>query len=391
MALTLALAACGKKSVSDGKDPTPAADKTHEELTFEQSSDLKAAFDTGNLDLFKEVFRKNPGLDLNTTMNDGETLLTSAIKNDYREIRNFLIEKGAATDRLNTNKESPLIAATVAGYLESVKILIDHDVDIDKKDATGMTALHHAIFNSDSEKIPLRQRKISQDIAIFLVKSGASVELTNSENQTPYLMALEHNNVAIQNLIKSIMDREYGTPKIETFISVLQSGDTEKLDFNLSRYPNMPITYESINPLSLAMDYSGEVTALKMMQLLITYKVNVDGPKDAETTPLIKAVKLQNQSFVGTLINAKADINLKDRDGKSALYFAITLKNPRITDVLIRMNADKYYKVRSSVKYDFDACRVLRDTEREADESEMTSINEMKSSLGCRGFRRLSI
>lgn len=386
--VVLPLMSCGKKSVKDEGAENSVTDKSKDEISFELNSDLKTALEKNDLNLFKDVLRKNPSIDLNKILNDGETLLTTVIKRDFRDFRNYLIEEGASVERANANKETPLIAAAMSRGVNSVRVLMDKDVDLNKKDASGLTALHHAIMMVDNEKLNGVQRKEFEDLAILLVKSGASVEITSPEDKNAYRLAVDHRSLPLQELIRTIMEIEYGTPDVGTFRTVLKTGDAKSLNLMLIRYPSMPLTYESINPLVLALEYNNEITSLRMLQLLLNYKAPINGPADAEVTPLIKAVKIQNKGFVVLLLDANANAQILDKEGKSPLYYAVMNKNSEISGILVREGALlKYPYKKDGVKFSFDACKLAREFERTAVAvEEKSKATELRKTLGCSSF-----
>ena len=388
--LVLPLFGCGKKSEKDHIESATRAMKDTGEVNFELNNDLKTSLEENNFSLFKEVLRKNPSLDLNKILNDGETLLTTVIKKDYRPFRDLLLEKGASIERANASKETPLISAAMSKGINTVRVLMDLNVDLNKKDIAGLTALHHAIIMIDDASLTPAQRKEYEAVAILLVKAGASVEVTTPEDRNAFRLAIDHHGQALQELIKSIMEIEYGTPDVNTFKSVLKTGDTKSLNFMLTRYPSMPLTYEEINPLVLALEYENEIATLRMLQLLIAYKANVNGPANAEVTPLIKAVKMQNKGFVVLLIDSKANTQIKDKEGKSALYYAINMKNDELTGILARAGAEiKYLYRENGVKFSFDACKLVKNIEStsiSAEEKEKAAA--MKKTLNCRSLFR---
>jgi ankyrin repeat protein len=391
--LSLGITACGKKSIEDKNKIKTENTKSTEEISFELASSLKKALEKGDLELLKEVLRKSPSMDLNMVMSEGETMLTEVIKRDHRSMRDFLLEKGVSSERTNANKETPIIAAIISGQENSVRVLLDKDVDLNKKDAQGLTALHHAImFLADSDATR-EQKTIRENLALLLIKSGAKVEITNPEDKNAYRLSIDVNSLPLQQLIRTIMEIEYGTPDLVTFRTVLQNGDVNSLNTMLTRYPNMPVLYDSINPLVIALGYSSEIITLRMLQLLINYKSPLNGPADAETTPLVKATTMLNLGFVRLLLDAGAQAQSTDREGKSALYYAITLKNPALVDLLILSGASSKYNYRKApYSFSFDGCKILKKMEGDAKtEPEKNVVKEMRKSLRCKSFLWLSL
>lgn len=138
LALLLGLTSCGKKpEVNDNKKNL--APPTKAQVYFEALKEIRRSIHSNDYRGFKKVILENPDIDLNQHFSEtGETLLIIAIKKDFRTIRNFLIEKGAKLERASWDKETPLIVAVSNARINSVKVLIDLKVDLEKETITEM-------------------------------------------------------------------------------------------------------------------------------------------------------------------------------------------------------------------------------------------------------------
>ncbi len=381
MALIIGISACGKKASVNGKEIQKSFQPSEAEKSVLVDKQVKLAVQTNNLTSLEALLRNNPSVDVNQLSDDGngDTLLTLAIRRDFRDIRNFLIEQGANLEEVNLNKETPLIVAVIANRLNSVQVLLDNRVDMNRKDSNEETALHRAIILQGTSTLVDEVRKSYEDIALLLIKEGANIEITNKQDKTPYRLAQDHHADRVVELIKSIIDVTYGNPDINTFRNLLTNGDVRNLSAMLSRYPNMVLIYESINPLVIAMDIQDEMDALRSVQILLNYKASASGPVNAEVTPLIKATKLQKRSYMQMFIDAKANVNAFDSNGKSALYHAIDLTNSELVDMLLANQARK-----NNATLNANACSIARSVERRGlDQKGKDSIKAIKKSLGC--------
>lgn len=378
LTLSLTITGCGKKA--EVKDPE-AQDKnispSTAEVNFYVLKEMKRAVYENKLDLLKSVLKDNPSIDLNAIMDDGDTYLTVAIKRDFREIRNYLIEKGASVEKANINKNTPLIVSVNKGMLNSVKVLLDLKVDLEKRNNEGDTALHAAIKNSQDE------------IALLLIKQGANVEALDGKNRSAIRLAEDFNVPLSLELLKSVLQVEVGAPDIASFRNILTQGDLKRLNNVLTRYPRLANDYESINPLALVVEVKDENVAMRSAEVLIQYEANVNGPKDAEVTPLIKATLTEKSKFANLYLSSNANPQLLDKDGKSALIHAVELNNLEMVDMLLSFSAvEKYTFRRDGKKITYSACDIARDTGKKLDNDAEKKINEkIKDSLDC-GFLR---
>jgi ankyrin repeat protein len=376
MVLTIT-SGCGKKandSSSDSDDKTFAP--TSAEIYFNTFREAKRAVAENDIEGLKKAIAENPSLDLNQILNDGETFLIIAIKKDFREIRNFLIEKNASLEKPNVNKETPLIAAVSSGRVNSVRILLDSNVDKEKTNVDGDTALHLAIKSKNDE------------LAIMLIRQGSNVESFDKKGRNALMLSEEFSVPLAHDLIRSISQLETGAPDISSFRSLLTTGDISRLGVVLTRYPQLINDYESINPLVLLVDSKDQNNAIKSAELLINHSANVNGPKDADTTPLIKATISQKNGFANLFLNAKANPQLLDKDGKSALIHAIMLNNSDMVDLLLSYSAvEKYTFRKDGKKITYSGCEVAHDIKNTLkDEKEKIENEKIQRSLDCNFF-----
>lgn len=349
------------------------------EVYFNALKDLRTAVWNNDLKTTKRVISENPGMDLNlTTSNDGETFLIMAIKRDFREIRNFLIEKGVNIEKRNINKETPLIAAVSKGHLNSIKVLLDLKADLEKKDSYGDTALHIAIKKSNDE------------VATLLIRQGANVETVDKRERNSFILAREHGVPNTLDLIQTILKVEVGAPDTATFISILNKADVKRLANVVQRFPSIVKDYEALNPLALLVDVKDEPNALRSAELLIDKAANINGPKEAELTPLLKATLAEKKGFATLFLESNANPQLQDKDGKSALIHAVELNNPELVDMLIAHSAAEKYTIRKDGKrVTFNACETARKVETKLDTPAAKAINKkIRESLDCGFFGR---
>lgn len=377
--LMLSISSCGKKAKVDNKS---GDDKnllpTQAELYFNALKEIERSVSENDLLSLKKVVYENPGVDLNQILHSGETFLILAIKKDYRQIRDYLIEeRRVQIDKANVNKETPLIAAVASNQENSVRVLLDLKVDLERRDSNGDTALHVAL------------KKSNDHLALLLIKQGANVEATDKRDRNAYRLAEQYSVPNSLELIRSILQIEAGAPDLAGFRAILVQGDHKRLNQVLSRYPNLAKdkVYEAINPLALLVEVNNETSAMRSAELLINYKANVNGPLDADLTPLIKATLLKKKGFANLYLSNNANPHLYDAHGKSALIHAVEINNLEMVELLLSYSAIENYTFRkNNEEYKFSACDFARATEKKLETLEEKQINKkIKKRLGC-GF-----
>jgi len=124
-------------------------------------------------------------------LSTGATPLMRAARNGDVPVLRLLLSRGADPSLEQKNHVTALMLAaglgrwlstfadehtTEAQMLETVKILLEHHVNVNAADDTGQTALHYAALSMDS-------------VVEFLVKNGANLEAADRQGRTPMAMA----------------------------------------------------------------------------------------------------------------------------------------------------------------------------------------------------------
>lgn len=371
VALCLVLCACGKKT----EEKTRAKDQNNaptETLIAEAQKAFQEAVKNNDLPSLQNLLAHHKFLDLDEVFADGETPLTSAIKNDFTQIRNYLILRKANINAPNMNGMTPLIMAVIKKSENSVRALMEENgLKLDLKNNEGNTALQIAIKN-----------KLTK-IAMILVKEGCNLYLTNSEGKNAYQLVHETDSKELQDLINGMMLMDVD---VTTFKRMLQDGTPETISMMLEKFPKIIREYEFINPLAMLLEMTDTNQAFFAMEILLKYRIDTKGPKDAFETPLILAVRLEKRDFINLLISHGANPNHYDRDGKSALYHAIEQNNPEIVNKLLNSEAiDKYTFRRGTKTVDFNACKVAKKVGSKLKNADEIQANkEIKLDLNCK-------
>lgn len=374
--LSLLLTGCGKEAVNKDSLKSSIA-PTEAEIYFHGYQDVKNALFNNDFEEFKSVLERFPEIKINEVMTEGETFLTYAIKNDFIEIRNYLLENGANINRTNINKESPLFVAVVYDRLNSIQRLFDLKADLNLKDINGNTALHLAI------------KKNKDEIAAQLINAGAKLEITDKNGKSALKLAQEYDVPVTLNLIMVLLNMEQGVPDLASFRALLENADYKSLTKVLDRYPYLlkESVYDSVNPFSILLDVTNEPHAIKSAEVLINNHANVDGPETSVQTPLIKAVLRKRKIFANILLSANANPQYIDEAGKSALIHAIEKNDFDLVNLLISYSAMEKYTVRiNDKKITYNACDVAKKTAKDLKSSDDKNTSErIRKLLGC-GF-----
>jgi ankyrin repeat protein len=179
---------------------------------------------------------------------------------------------------------SALCEASSVGKLEVVKILLRKGATVDIKSQNGSTALVYAVIRRHP------------DVASELLRAGAD---PNSDHGSPLFMALTNEDVEMIRLLldskanPNILDKNGSTPLIRSL-----EGNT------------LPLLFK-------AKDNINETTIRKIQEQAT---VNLDIPK--------------------LLLEKRADVNLRDSYGATALYYAAKKGRREIVKLLLEAGAD---------------------------------------------------
>jgi ankyrin repeat protein len=138
------------------------------------------------------------GADINARNDNGWTPLTFAAHHSF-ELTQFYLSRGADVNpdlpvdtvdgRCRTSGITPLYGAVRSDSLNTVRLLIEHDADINIPDDNGVTPLHYAVGNCNSA------------IARYLLSQGAALSVEDKYNRTELHTACVMGMHEIANLL----------------------------------------------------------------------------------------------------------------------------------------------------------------------------------------------
>ena len=255
----------------------------------------------------------------------------------------FYIELGVNPNTQDKLGNTPLITASFNGDINVVIALLEHNVNINIKTKSKHSALHFAARFGREEiaRLLLRAGLNTDDqdetgatpvfaaceadhkaIVELLVQKKADINLTDVYNQSALMAACQNNFVAIVQLLLQAganpnLQRQDGTTALHIACGngSLESAQT-LLQFKAN--PNIQNT-NGVTPLMMAMvnKYHNIVELLVKTGANVELKTNGDG-----NTALISAVHFGNPVITATLLKAKANVNVQDDHGWTALFIA---------------------------------------------------------------------
>ena len=312
---------------------------------FKETPLLRAVLD--NNEDMAQLLIKN-GADPN--LNDGVTPLIGAVLNGNIKIIDELISAKAninSTDfaKYKDGRDStvwwggytPLMIAVVNGNIDMVKELVKKGADVNFFSSQGVTALHYAV------------RLQQTDIADFLIKNGADIDVFM---EYPYFVYVSDISGSGPGLATGKFEASLLMDLVA--FSKIASGPDVNDDFTLleGHDINDMVTFLINNDVNVnakdqdgwdALKLSVSLGEYDLTKLLLENGANPNQLFYDGTTSLMGAAT-DRMDLVRLLINSRADINIRDNLGNSALIFSIYHNKTDIARYLIEKNADINYR-----------------------------------------------
>ena len=244
---------------------------------------LMIASRKGNVNIVAFLIRHGASIDREVIFHSNNTAIHYAVENDRDscEVLSCLVENGADVNKGANNNCTPLMIASRKGNVNNVACLIRHGADIDLQDEYGKTALHYAVENYHG----------SCEVLSCLLENGADVNKGANNNCTPLMIASKKGNV---NNVACL---------------IRHGADIDLQD----EYGKTALHYAVEN-------YHG---SCEVLSCLLENGADVNKGANNNCTPLMIASKMSNVNNVALLIRHGADIDLQNKNGRTALHYAV--------------------------------------------------------------------
>ena len=291
------------------------AELRNENVPFSTSGFMEAARKDNEkiLNLFLAA-----GMDIN--VHDNGTALTYAVYEDNIDSVKFLVAKGADVNE-SAYWGTPLGIASYKDYDDIAALLVKNGANVNEVSRNGMTPLLNAVLISGRSKI-----------VELLLKNGADPNFEQEQTKETALIIAAGKGYSkiVDLLIKGGADTNY-----------LDSGGLSALDWALL-YNHFDVgeiilkNSELINDdemSSVPMVASLEHKNFKFAELLVKHGANVN--RNFGKMPLIVwCAKQKKNDCVKFLVEHGANIHATDKEGSTALDYALRNKDPELIDYL---------------------------------------------------------
>jgi uncharacterized protein len=274
---------------------------------------LVDAVKAGNVEIAKVLLAA--GGDPDAPDSTGACPLDYAAFDNRPDLARLLLEYNAHIN-VEMGGSTPLDLAVARGNLEAAKLLIDNGGDVRRVYPSGRTPLHIAALKGNTEMVKL------------LIDRGADVDKRDAVGMSSLDVAATRGQSAIVGLL-------------------LEAGATpgDPLLRNAVRQ-NHPAVVRSLlahtkEPLAPLLKEALKRHYVEIVDALLQAGADVNVRDEAGFTPLHDAALAGNAGAVRLLLDHGANINIGDKDsGATALYMAATMGREDVVNLLLEKGAD---------------------------------------------------
>ena len=222
---------------------------------------------------------------------------------DVEWVRSLLAQGSSiheSSEDLVNHKRDAFLLAALNGRLEVLKLLIQHNCDVSKRDLKGSTALHLICYDPE-----IKPKPVIESLVILLLDHGVPLEAKN----------LRGNTALLSNAARG---------KISIVECLLHHGAD---------------IHSTNNDGFTALHFAVQGNRYEIVTLLISKDADVSVTDDNGCTALLRAADKGHHEVVALLISKGADISSPDNNGYTALHVAIFKENHEVVALLISKDA----------------------------------------------------
>ena len=290
---------------------------------------LMFASDSGHHQVVELLLSKDP--DINIRVNDGWTALMLASQNGHHQVVELLLSKDPDINIQNNNGVTALMVASYYGHHQVVELLLSKDPDINIQNNNGVTALMLASRNGHHQVVGL------------LLSKDPDINIQNNDGWTALMLASQNGHHQVVELLLS-KDPDINIQSRNCAISMEDIISAITIAFYEGHFSIVILLSKKLTTLSsderklLVAAAEGDIGTL--VSMLFEVGMSPDTPLVGGITPLMIAASCGHIDIVNTLIQAGADVNKTDDEGKTALDILLGNKeeftsSTHIIDLLI--------------------------------------------------------
>ena len=268
-------------------------------------------------------------VDVNHEHINGYTALHFEVQNGHCHVVQVLIDAGADIEAKDEEGRSAVFRASISGKCAVVKMLVEAGADVRVTDNKGNTCLHFAarfghteivrylvdlpevdVNHADdvtSTALHCAARQKHPDVVKVLIDAGADIEAQDDDGYSPLFL-----------------------PSI--------SGGVDTVKVLLRAGADVRVTDDTGNTCLMFAAHHGHIETVRT--LLCMPEVGLDNPGEHGSTALHDAACQGHPDVLQALLDAGADIEAKDAEGRSALLVASSVGEVKSAKVLVEAGAE---------------------------------------------------
>lgn len=263
---------------------------------------------------------------------NASTKLIAAAKQENCQLLEQLLDANAAVDTRDANGGTALSWSAKLGDCRAIALLIDRRATVDAVDSMGWSPLMEAASVAEPDAVSM------------LLAAGASPRLENRSLESALFHAREAKSRKCVEMLRAAMSDE------EVLIDAAKSGDAHHLSNMLSMGGHESIVsadnalrrqrhHRERSSLLHWASCNGHVACIG---LLLKHGACADGASNVDGwTPLMAAVTSHQVGTVDMLCRARANLALRDSNGRSALMHATKLTGSPECAALLKAAAEE--------------------------------------------------
>ena len=289
------------------------------------SSKIFAAVKNNDLKEVKSLLEQ--GADPNSVDEDGDNLLMIATFYSSVECMQLLIEKGATINTKNKIDETPLMWSL--HDLEKAKLLIQNGADINAKAKSGNTPLLIAAVGASR-----------YDAVKMLLDKGADVSALNNKKENALMRAALFGDTETISLLlsKKIDVNAFAGDSTTALMNAVLNFNKPVIVQLLDKGADPDkICFFGLTPLAAAVIF----TDAESVKAILKKTKKINSADYGGTTILMYAGynEYDNVEMVQALLDNGADVNMKSKDGSTALSWASKKGNTETVALLKKAGA----------------------------------------------------
>ncbi|XP_077565469.1 ankyrin repeat domain-containing protein 16 isoform X1 [Stigmatopora nigra] len=287
----------------------------------------------GHLDIL-DYLLKEVGTNVEVYNNDYKRPLHEAASMSHLACVSYLLQMGAMVDSLKKADWTPLMMACTRRNLSVIRELMDYSADPFLKNKDGWNAFHIACREGD----PL--------VVAHLLDVAPDVWKTKSKTgRTPLHTAAMHGCEEVANILLErcrYASDDKDSCGITPFMDAVRNGHISLAKLLLEKHQASPTAVDTIGVQPV---HQVAVTGQEGALCFLVRELQVDVNQRAtglEFTALHYAAKEGHASTIKTLLDLGADLQARDKKGRTALHMASIGQHAEAAKTLLRFGLEDY-------------------------------------------------